>query len=146
MQGTAPGDDDQELDQRNHRHGFSIVWTLLSVIVQLTLTAAVVIGLPMVMHSLDLEGSHGIYTCVAIWFVGGMLIGLISPGRTFVEPVIGAFVVAVPTVYYLVVTQTVRTMPTFMYVIIGIVGLLFAFVGAYSGERIQMGPPARVIE
>ena len=54
-----------------------------------------------------------------------------------------AFLVALPTVYYLVRSETVRTMPVFMYVIMSLIGVLFSLIGAYLGERIQMGAPPK---
>lgn len=144
--GPAERSREEELERRYQQEGFSIVWMLIALIVQGVLTFAVVIGLPKVLQMLDFEGIYGMYICVPVWFVGGMLVGLISPGKTFIEPVVGAFFVAVPTVFYLVQTQTVRTMPTFMYVIIGCVGVLFTLIGAYIGERIQMGPPPKVAD
>lgn len=125
---------------RYQQDGFSIVWMIIALGVLAILTAAVVIGLPMVIQRLDFEGIYGMYICVPVWFVGGTLVGLISPGRTFIEPVVAALIVAIPTVFYLVQNQTVRTMPTFMYVIIGCAGIMFTLVGTYLGERIQMGP------
>jgi hypothetical protein len=65
---------------------------------------------------------------------------MISPGKTFLEPVMASFFVAIPTVLVLHGWQTVRTMPLFMYVIMALIGLLFTLIGAYLGERIQMGP------
>jgi hypothetical protein len=37
-------------------------------------------------------------------------------------------------------------MPFFMYAIMGLIGVLFALVGAYLGERIQMGPPPKTAD
>jgi hypothetical protein len=76
-----------------------------------------------------------------VWCVGGILVGLISPGRTFIEPVAAAFLIAIPTAIYLHHGQTVKTLPPFMYALMGALGILFTLVGAYIGERIQMGPP-----
>lgn len=81
-----------------------------------------------------------------MWFLGGLLTGLISPGKTFTEPVIAAFFVAMPTVFYLVRSETVRTLPTFMYIIMATIGVLFTLIGSYIGERIQMGPPPKKVE
>ncbi|MEO7330872.1 MAG: hypothetical protein ABI193_20020, partial [Minicystis sp.] len=92
------------------------------------------------------EGSNGMAVCVPVWFVGGMLLGMISPGKTFIEPVIASFLVAIPTVFYLAKGQTVRTMPLFMYVIMALIGVLFTLIGSYLGERIQMGPPPKTAE
>jgi hypothetical protein len=71
---------------------------------------------------------------------------MISPGRTFIEPVVASFFVAIPSTYLLVQSQTVRTMPTFLYVIMAAIGLMFTLIGAYIGERIQLGPPPKAVE
>jgi hypothetical protein len=80
------------------------------------------------------------------WFLGGMLIGLISPGKTFIEPMVAVFLVAIPTAFQLYVNQTVKTMPAFMYVLLSALGVLFTLIGAYIGERIQMGPPPKAAD
>jgi hypothetical protein len=127
--------------QRAHQQqGFSFVWCGAALVVLGVLTAALVIGLPMVISALDFEGSSGMLISIPVWFVGGLLIGMISPGRTFIEPVIAALFVAIPTVGYLATTQTVKTMPLFMYIIMAAIGVMFTLIGSYLGERIQMGP------
>lgn len=123
--------------------GFSVVWCGVALVVQAVLTAALIVGLPMVVSALDFEGSSGMTVAIPVWFVGGLLLGMIAPGKTYAEPVVASFVVLVPTVYFLWKSQTVRTMPFFMYAILGLIGVLFALVGAYLGERIQLGPPAK---
>jgi hypothetical protein len=72
-----------------------------------------------------------------------MLVGLISPGKTFIEPVVAAFLIAIPTAMVLFNTQTVKTMPWFMYFLMSALGVMFTLIGAYIGERIQMGPPPK---
>ena len=135
-----------EKQKRYRQDGFSVTWLLLGIVVQSVLTAALVVGLPMVVGALDFEGSSGMVVAIPVWFVGGMLLGMISPGKTFVEPVVASFLVAIPTVFYLAHSQTVRTMPLFMYVIMAAIGVLFTLIGAYIGERIQMGPPPKTAE
>jgi len=81
-----------------------------------------------------------------VWFVGGLLIGMISPGRTFIEPVVAALFVAIPTVIYLWFFQTVRVLPGFMYGIMAMIGVMFTLIGSYLGERIQMGPPPKTVD
>ena len=83
---------------------------------------------------------------IPVWFVGGLLVGMISPGRTFLEPVIAVIFVAIPTVLYLYFFQTVRLLPSFMYVIMAGIGVMFTLIGSYLGERIQMGPPPKVVD
>jgi hypothetical protein len=75
-----------------------------------------------------------------------MLLGMISPGKTFLEPVVASLLVAIPTVFYLAQSQTVRTMPLFMYIVMATIGVLFTLIGTYLGERIQMGPPPKPAE
>ena len=137
---------EEELERRYQQEGFNLVWMFVSLLVQGVLTAALVIGLPNVVPLLDFEGSNGMLVTIPVWFLGGLLIGLISPGRTFIEPVVASFCVALPTVFYLVHTQTVRAMPTFMYVIMASIGMLFTLIGSYLGERIQLGPPPRAAD
>lgn len=132
-----------EIGDRYQQEGFSVLWLFIALVVQGVLTAALVVGLPMVVPALDFEGGHGILVSIPVWFLGGLLTGMISPGKTFVEPFIAALLIAVPTVIYLIDSQTVRTLPTFLYVIMAAIGVMFALIGAYIGERIQMGPPPK---
>ena len=44
------------------------------------------------------------------------------------------------------VSETVHTMPGFLYWIMAAIGVLFSTIGAYVGERIQMGPPPKPVE
>ena len=126
--------------------GFSVLWCVIAVVVLGVLTGALVLGLPMVVTALDFEGSNGMLVSIPVWFVGGLLIGMISPGRTFIEPVVAALFVAMPTVIFLWYTQTVRVLPGFMYVIMALIGVMFTLIGSYLGERIQMGPPPKTVE
>jgi DNA-directed RNA polymerase subunit RPC12/RpoP len=142
----GPRSREEELRQRYQQEGFSLSWAGISLGVQGVLTAAILVGLPMFVPALDFEGGNGMLMSIPIWFIGGLLVGLISPGKTFIEPVVAAFLIALPTVYYLVRSETVRTLPVFMYVIMSLIGVLFSLVGAYIGERIQMGPPPKKAE
>lgn len=137
---------EEELERRYQQEGFSLLWMLIAIVVQGVLTGALVIGLPMVISALDFEGGNGMLVAIPVWFLGGLLTGLISPGKTFTEPVVAAFLVALPTVFFLIRTETVRTLPVFMYIIMAIIGVLFTLIGSYMGERIQMGPPPKKAE
>jgi hypothetical protein len=138
---TRIADDPRE--RRYQQDGVDLKWMGIAILVQGVLTAAVVFGIPMLISAVDFEGGNGMIACIPIWFVGGVLIGLISPGRTFIEPVIGSFIVAIPSTYLLVQSQTVRTMPPFLYVVMATIGVLFTLIGSYAGERIQLGPPPK---
>jgi hypothetical protein len=117
---------------------FDLLWFAIAIGVMVVLTGAIVIGLPAVIPALDFEGSAGMIVAIPVWFVGGLLVGLISPGRTFAEPVLAVLLVAVPTAFVLYSGQTVRTMPAFMYALFSALGMLFALIGAYVGEQLQM--------
>lgn len=133
-------------DTRFQQDGFNTLWLGIAFVVTAVLTAAIVVGLPLVIRVLDFEGSAGMVVAIPVWFVAGLLVGLISPGKTFLEPVIATFLVAIPTVFFLIRSQTVKTMPIFMYVLMAALGVLFALIGSYAGGRIQMGPASKVNE
>ncbi|MGK4008735.1 hypothetical protein WMF31_39370 [Sorangium sp. So ce1036] len=137
---------DFERQRRYQQEGFSILWCLIALVLQSVLTAALIGGLPMLVQQLDFEGSNGMIVAIPVWFLGGTLLGMISPGKTFLEPVVASLLVAIPTVFYLLQSQTVRTMPLFMYVIMALIGVLFTLIGAYLGERIQLGPPPKAAD
>lgn len=132
----------QHHPQHHHPEGFSLAWCGISLAVVGILTAAVVVGLPLVIPVFDFEGSAGMLLAIPIWFVSGLLVGLISPGRTVTEPVVATFLVAMPTAFLLFNGQTVKVMPAFMYVLMSALGILFSLIGAYVGDRIQTGPSA----
>jgi hypothetical protein len=137
---------EEELERRYQQEGISVQWMFIALAVQGVLTAALVFGLPMVIPALDFEGGNGMAVCLPVWFFGGLLVGMISPGRTFIEPMVASFMVAIPSTFLLVQSQTVRLMPTFLYVIFGAIGILMSLIGAYLGERIQLGPPPKPSE
>jgi hypothetical protein len=137
---------EEELERRYQQEGVSVQWLFIAIAVQGVLTAALVFGLPRIVTLLDFEGGNGMIVCVPVWFIGGLLVGMISPGRTFIEPMVASFVIAIPTTFLLIQSQTVRTMPTFLYVVMSAIGIMFTLIGAYIGERIQLGPPPKTAE
>lgn len=144
-------DEQRERERRYQQEGFSIMWAAIALGVQGVLTLAIIVALPQAIKLLDFEGYYGMTLSIPVWCLGGVLVGLISPGKTFVEPVVAALIVAIPTVFYLYngffgmlgPGHTVRTMPMFMYIIMALIGVMFTLVGSYVGERIQMGPPPK---
>jgi hypothetical protein len=102
---------EEELERRYQQEGLNLQWLGIALAVQAVLTGAIVFGLPMVITAIDLEGGNGMIICIPVWFLGGLLIGMISPGRTFIEPMVASFMVAIPTTFLLVQNQTVRVLP-----------------------------------
>jgi hypothetical protein len=136
----------EELERRYQQEGFSVAWFGIAILIVGVLTAALVMGLPRVIPAFDFEGSAGMLVSIPVWCIAGVLVGLISPGKTFIEPVVATFLIAMPTAFLLFQSQTVKTMPAFMYVLMSALGVLFALIGAYVGERIQMGPPPKAAD
>lgn len=127
-------------NNRYNQQTFDVKWFGIAIGVMAVMTGAIVLGLPSIVPAFDFEGSAGMMVAIPVWFLGGLLVGLISPGRTFMEPVAAVFLVALPTAFILHENQTVKTMPAFMYVLLSALGILFTLIGAYTGERIQTGP------
>jgi hypothetical protein len=138
--GDGQGRDGSTGEGGYQQEGFSMTWLFISLAVQGILTGVVIFGLPKLLTAIDFEGGNGMTVCIPLWFVGGFLVGLISPGRVYVEPVIASFIVALPTTFWLVENQTVRTLPPFLYMIMAAIGILFTLIGSYMGERVQSGP------
>ena len=44
--------------------------------------------------------------------------------RALIEPMVASFVIAIPTTFLLIQSQTVRTMPTFLYVVMSAIGIM----------------------
>ncbi len=129
------------------QEGFSLSWFAVALGVTTVLTSAIIVGLPMVVSAVDLEGSAGMLVAIPVWFAAGLLVGLIAPAKTFVEPVLATFLVAIPTALFLLRSQTVKTMPFWMYILMSALGVLFSLIGAYLGERMQLGPrPTKSLE
>ena len=80
--GRAKRSREEELARRYQQEGVSVSCLLIAFLVQGVLTAALVFGLPMVLPMLDFEGQNGMLVCIPVWFLGGILVGMISPGRT----------------------------------------------------------------
>lgn len=136
---STPGRE-EDADRRYQQEGFSGLWCGVSLAIVGVLTAAVVLGLPMVVPVFDFEGSAGMMLAIPVWFAAGILVGLVSPARTVLEPSVATFLVAMPTAFLLFRGQTVKELPAFMYVLLSALGVLFATIGSYLGERIQLGP------
>ena len=69
-----------------------------------------------------------------------------TPPEPPIEPAVASLIVAIPTTFLLIQSQTVRTMPLFLYLIFAAIGILLTLIGAYIGERIQLGPPPKTAE
>jgi hypothetical protein len=96
--------------------------------------------LPFVISSFDPQGIGGLILSVPVFFAGGIVMGMISPGKTFVEPAVGAMLAAIPTLSVVAVrTPDGAFEPTLLaYIMCAAMGIMTALFGAFLGERAQM--------
>jgi hypothetical protein len=128
-----------DMEDKNARP-FSVPWTVLSVVLFLFIELSIgswigpaIIGkyvspmfhyqVQMVMHLLSL-------------YLGGMVVGVVSPGRRLMEPAIGAFISV------MIVFMMSFFMPSWFFVfdvikvlIGGGIGFFLALLGAWQGEK-----------
>jgi len=69
--------------------------------------------------------------------LGGVVIGAVSPGRTYLEPATAALIASMPTVLYLDSIADVRAMSTMHYVASALLGVMATVIGSFAGERLQ---------
>lgn len=117
--------------RRTQQQGFSWRWVMVSLVIFLI----VQIG---PLWLLRLDGWVGVGLSVAIWFVGGLVVGFLSPGKTIFEPALAAFGTAVPTMVWLHFVTPVGLGPSGLaYVAAGVAGVGLGLLGARLGETIQ---------
>lgn len=130
---------DERHARRNQQDGFEWKWVFISLFVLLVLQSLVLIALPMVLPAYDPQGFWGLVISAAVSLVGGVLIGTISPGKTFIEPAVGALLAAFPTVWWLTHISDVLTLSMMAAVIGGSFSVMSALIGAFVGENFQRG-------
>ncbi|MGE0784161.1 MAG: zinc finger Ran-binding domain-containing protein [Sandaracinaceae bacterium] len=138
---------EEEARRKNQQQGFDIKWAVISFAVYLALQAVVLALLPMLIDAYDPQGFSALMVSLGVWFIGGIIVGWLSPGRTFLEPAVGALIAVGPTVYWVIMqTPSVPddmdlgdgfqlTMPA--YIIGGLLGGMISLFGAFLGEKIQ---------
>jgi DNA-directed RNA polymerase subunit RPC12/RpoP/uncharacterized membrane protein YhdT len=127
-------------NRRYQQEHFEMKWALVAAGVYLAVQLVILVGLPFVISTFDPQGLPGLLTSVIVWFVGGIAVGIVSPGKTFIEPAVGAMIAVIPTVSYLAITTPDGFQPTLLaYIVMALLGVMFALFGAFIGERIQMG-------
>jgi len=145
---------EEEAKRKNQQKGFDIKWAAIAFVVYIALQAVVLALLPFVIDMYDPQGFSGLMISVAVWAFGGILVGFISPGKTFIEPAVGAFFAGIPTVIWLIQMTPAApdrlgggfqlTMPA--YWIGGLLGVTVSLFGAFVGEKLQdmvRGPAKR---
>lgn len=129
----------EEAAARETQQGrFRWKWVFVAVGIYATLQAIALIALPMVIDAYDPQGLAGLMISAAIWFVGGIIVGAISPGRTFVEPTVAALIVVVPTLLWIDFRSDVYKLSLMAMSVSGMLGVMVTLMGSFFGEKIQM--------
>lgn len=128
----------QDDDRRAQQEGFDWKWAMASFGVYVVLQVLILAVLPRIIEPFDPQGLAGLMLSVMIWFVGAAAVGVISRGRTFAEPAVGALFAVIPTIAYLTRITPEGFQPSLMAYIAGaLLGVMIALFGALLGEKIQ---------
>jgi DNA-directed RNA polymerase subunit RPC12/RpoP len=130
--------EEEEYARRHQQDNFEWKWAFISFGIYLTLQVVFLIGLDLAVEVIDFQGLPGMVISAGIWFVGGILVGFISPGKTFIEPAVGAFLAVIPTILWLLHIDIVAQLSPLAYIIGGLLGVMITLFGAFLGEKIQM--------
>lgn len=129
---------EEEAARQNQQTGFSPVWIVVSFVIYLVLQGIFLVGLDLALDAYDPQGFWGLVISIPIWFVGGIIVGRLSPGRTFIEPMIGAILACIPTVAYIMWITAEGFMPSMLeLVMLGGMGVMISLFGAFLGEKLQ---------
>ena len=129
--------DDSGRSQGGAFDGFQWKWALISLGIYLGLVAIVLVVLPQVISSFDPQGLPGLAISAGALFLGGLIVGRFSPGHVLMEPTAAAIVAIIPTVLYIGAISDHGQMSQLAYVVMIIMCVLFAFMGAFLGHRLQ---------
>jgi len=129
---------EEEAARQNQQTGFSPVWIVISFAIYLVLQGIFLVGLDVALDAYDPQGFWGLVISIPIWFIGGIIVGRLSPGRTFIEPAIGAILACIPTVAYIMWITADGFMPGMLeLLILGGMGVMISLFGAFLGEKLQ---------
>jgi hypothetical protein len=131
--------DEEEQAQRNQQDTFEWKWVFVAFGVYMVLQAIVLVGLQSVVPTYDPQGLPGLVISAGVWFVGGILVGTVSPGKTFMEPAVGAVLAVPPTILYLSHIADVHQLSALAYIVGGLLGVMTTLFGAFLGEKLQDG-------
>jgi len=129
---------DEEIVAPAALEGFQWKWTMVSLGIFFALEAVLLLVLPLAIKTYDPQGMPAIMICVAIWFMGGLTMGFISPGRHFLEPAVAVAILVLPTIAYVAfVTPEGFDPSSTAYTVGGVLGVMSSMFGALMGERLK---------
>jgi hypothetical protein len=134
--------EEEERARAHQQDTFEWRWVFVALFIYLTLQGLILGALPLVISTYDPQGLPGLLISAGVWFLGGIVVGFVSPGKTFFEPTVGALIAVIPTILYLKWIADVHELSMLAYVVGGLLGVMITLFGAFVGEKIQ-GPKKR---
>lgn len=130
---------DDHRTRRYQQDDFEWKWALIGAALFSAVQTSVLGLLPAIIDSFDPQGMAGLLLSVPTFLVGGLAIGVLSPGKTFLEPAMGACMAAAPT-FGVVASRTPEGFePSVLaYIVFAGIGVLCALFGALAGEWLQV--------
>ncbi len=133
---------EEELYARRHQPDeFELRWVFISFGLLLLLAALALALLPLVIPSYDPQGFAGIVITIVLWFLGAAAINYVSPGKNFLEPPVGGFLAAIPTMVYLSTIADVYQLSAGAYVLGVLMATMMALMGAFVGNLLRADRP-----
>ena len=129
--------DEEIFARRNQPDGFEWRWVLISFGLFIAMAVVVLGLLPMIIPAYDPQGFPGIMITIALWFIGATAINFVSPGKTFLEPPVGGFLAAIPTMTYLSSTADVYKLSMAAYILGALMAAMMALMGAFIGNLLR---------
>lgn len=130
---------DEQHARRYQQDDFEWKWALIGTGLFTALQGLVLGAFPHIISSYDPQGLPGLMVSVPVAFVGGLIMGAISPGKTFVEPAVGAMIASLPISAIVSARTPDGFEPTMLaYIICAVMGVMMALFGAFIGEKLQM--------
>ncbi|MCA9529797.1 MAG: zinc ribbon domain-containing protein [Myxococcales bacterium] len=123
--------------RRYQQDSFAWKWVVFALGWDLVVGAIVLVALPFVLPTYDPQGVWGLLIAAGIWTLGAVIVGFLSPNKTFIEPTVAALIALPPTMAYLASIADVYKLSTMSYIIGGLIGVMLALMGAFVGEFVQ---------
>lgn len=126
---------------RNHERPFSWSWVGLSLLIFIGMEVLIGIGVGQLVvgRYLSIGTSFMVRGSIQLvaFFLGGFIVGVVSPGIRMAEPAVGAFgAVALTMVVALFTPYTFMRMGLGRLLVAGTIAMLLALWGAWVGERL----------
>ena len=74
---------------------------------------------------------------VVLWFLGAAVINYLTSGKRFLEPPVGGFLAAIPTMFYLSSIADVYQLSGGAYVLGVLMATMMALMGAFVGNLLR---------